>query len=66
MFLLNCGQFFISHFIEDKLDKMEIPEKLYLCKEVWTVDMGLLTDALKLKRKPIEKFYNEVLKNIYT
>jgi long-chain acyl-CoA synthetase len=54
-----------EHAKQNKLDKIEIPEKLYLCKEMWTVDMGLLTDALKLKRKPIEKFYEDILKKLY-
>lgn len=56
----------LLYFIIDKLDKIEIPERVYLCKEVWTSDMGLLTDSLKLKRRPIEKYYAEVLPKLYS
>jgi len=50
-----------DHAKQNKLEKFEIPQKIYLCKETWSADSGLLTDAMKLKRKPIETFYSEVL-----
>ncbi len=49
----------------DKLQKFELPAKVHLCAEVWTPAMGLLTEAYKLKRKPIEIKYKEVLDKLY-
>uniref|UniRef100_A0A915I6F4 long-chain-fatty-acid--CoA ligase n=1 Tax=Romanomermis culicivorax TaxID=13658 RepID=A0A915I6F4_ROMCU len=54
-----------DHGKKNLLEKFERPEKIHLCKEVWTVDSGLLTDAMKLKRKPLEQFYKEILKQLY-
>ncbi|VDO99882.1 unnamed protein product [Soboliphyme baturini] len=51
--------------VSNKLLKYEVPQKFYLCKEKWTAEMGLLTDALKLKRKAIENFYKDVLESLY-
>jgi long-chain acyl-CoA synthetase len=47
-----------------KLEKFEIPLKAHLCPEAWTPSMDLLTEALKLKRKPIEKKYRKVLDDL--
>lgn len=49
----------------DRLDKFERPEKIYLCKEIWSIDSGLLTDAMKLKRKPLAAFYRDVIDKLY-
>ncbi|CAJ0959555.1 unnamed protein product, partial [Mesorhabditis belari] len=46
-----------EHAIKNKLHKSEIPSAIHLCEEEWTPQSGLLTEALKLKRKPIEKKY---------
>jgi len=42
-----------------QLEKFEVPVKIHLCTEIWTAESGLLTEALKLKRKPIEDFYKK-------
>jgi len=48
------------------MQKFEIPRKIHLCAEIWTVDTGLLTDALKLKRRPLEQAYGDQLKQMYS
>lgn len=42
-----------------------MPKKLYLVAEQWTPQSGLLTEALKLKRKNIEKEYQEQIEEMY-
>lgn len=54
-----------AHGKRNKLEKAEIPAKIHLCHEVWTAAMGLLTEALKLKRKPIEGYYRPVIDSLY-
>ena len=39
-------------------------ENEQLC-QVWTPDSGLLTEALKLKRRPIAKKYEETIERLY-
>lgn len=48
-----------------KLEKFEIPERVMLCTEAWTPEMGLVTDAFKLKRKNIQKHYEADISRIY-
>ncbi|KAI6234042.1 AMP-binding domain-containing protein [Aphelenchoides fujianensis] len=48
-----------------KLHKNEVPELVVLCHEPWTPANGLLTEALKLKRKNIEKEYKEAIAKAY-
>jgi len=55
-----------EHSVKNKLEKFEVVGKVYLCEEIWSVHNGMLTEALKLKRKPIEKFYEEELKKLYS
>jgi long-chain acyl-CoA synthetase len=47
-----------------KLNRVEIPKKLILC-EPWTPASGFLTEALKLKRKNIEKAFEKEIKKAY-
>ena len=43
------------------LERFEMPQKVHLTPEPWTAESGLITDAFKLKRKPIqEKFQAEI------
>lgn len=48
-----------------KLIRTEVPQKVYLCNEPWTSHAGLLTEALKLKRKNIEKHYEKEIKHLF-
>ncbi|VDO49385.1 unnamed protein product [Brugia timori] len=41
--------------------KNELPRKIYLCDETWTAESGLLTEALKLKRRRIKEKYEKCL-----
>ena len=53
--------FCLSHGLE----RFEIPTKSKFVKEVWLPDSGLVTDSLKLKRREIEKFYENEIKTTY-
>ncbi|WKY14733.1 hypothetical protein Q1695_000339 [Nippostrongylus brasiliensis] len=48
-----------------KLQRVEIPKKIHLCPEPWTPASGLITEALKLKRKTIEKAFRKELDALY-
>jgi len=48
------------------LQRFEIPQKIHICHEEWTSEKGLLTDAMKLKRKNIQAYYETEIASIYT
>ena len=54
-----------SHGKKVKLEKFEIPGAATLCPELWTPESGLVTAAFKLKRKPIQDYYQKELKHMY-
>jgi len=47
------------------LEKFELPGAVTLCTELWTPESGLVTAAFKLKRKPIQEYYQKDLKRMY-
>lgn len=47
------------------LHKSEIPAQIKLCKEEWTPASGLVTAALKIRRKQIKDFYQEQINQMY-
>ena len=47
------------------LEKFETPGAITLCTELWTPESGLVTAAFKLKRKPIQDYYQKDLKRMY-
>ena len=53
--------------VNQTLKKVERVEKIIIMKEDWTVDNGLITPTLKVKRNSIEKihqeYYNSWFKN---
>jgi len=55
----------LKDFANGKLRKDELPKKLYLCHEPWTPASGLLTEALKLKRKAITTEYKDQINQFY-
>ncbi|KAF8354661.1 acs-17 [Pristionchus pacificus] len=52
-------------YIGSKLQRVEVPAKIHLCHDVWTPQSGLLTEALKLKRKAIETEFKKQLNAMY-
>jgi long-chain acyl-CoA synthetase len=48
-----------------KLQKFEIPGAVHLCLEQWTPDSGLVTAAFKLKRRPLQDFYQTEIDRMY-
>ena len=47
------------------LEKFEIPRAVGLLPDIWTPDTGLVTAALKLKRKQIQFKYQEIIDDLY-
>ena len=47
------------------LQKFEVPKKVSLCLDEWTPESGLVTAAMKLKRKELENYYFAEIKNMY-
>ena len=62
-----------SHILKDiqslgkkiGLHKSEIPARIKLCKEEWTPASGLVTAALKIRRKQIKDFYLKQINQMY-
>ncbi|KAJ0988213.1 hypothetical protein J5N97_006569 [Dioscorea zingiberensis] len=48
-----------------KLDKFEIPAKIMLLPDPWTVESGLVTAALKLKREQLKAKFKAELDKLY-
>ncbi|XGW35872.1 hypothetical protein V3C99_019229 [Haemonchus contortus] len=55
----------IQSHVNGKLQRVEIPKKILLCYEPWTPASGLVTEALKLKRKVIEKAFRNEIDQLY-
>lgn len=55
-----------SHGLANGLEKFEVPKKIHLVSELWTPDSGLVTAAMKLKRKEIEKRYSNQIIDMYS
>ena len=54
------------HAVKAGLHKSEIPRKIKLCSEEWTPDSGLVTAALKIRRKQIRDFYIRDIERMYS
>ena len=55
-----------NHGLSLGLEKFEIPKQIYLTTEPWTPDSGLVTAAMKLKRKEIENRYSAQISQMYS
>ena len=54
-----------SHGRTSKLEKFEIPGAVCLTSEEWSPDSGLVTAAMKLKRRPLQERYQKDLDRMY-
>ena len=54
-----------SHGRAMRLEKFEVPGALTICPELWTPDSDMVTAAFKLKRKPIQSFYQQDINRMY-
>ena len=55
----------VNHGRKFRLEKFEIPGALTLVNEIWLPDSGLVTAAFKLKRKPLQLFYQADINRMY-
>lgn len=55
---VNCGK-------TSKLQKGEMPSKIYVESMMWLPDTGLITDAFKLKRKALSEKYEAIVNQLY-
>ena len=56
----------LTHGLAMGLEKFEIPKQIALIHEQWTPDSGMVTAAMKLKRKEIETRYSSQIENMYS
>lgn len=54
-----------AHGRASGLMSAEIPRKIKLCCEQWTPDSGLVTAALKIRRKQLKDFYKKDIDAMY-
>ncbi len=47
------------------IERFEMPQRLKIVTDPWIPESGLVTDALKLKRKAIEQKYREDIDELY-
>ncbi|TRY80383.1 hypothetical protein TCAL_14529 [Tigriopus californicus] len=48
------------------LEKFEIPSALTLCPDPWTPESGLITAAFKLKRKVVQRQFQDRINQMYS
>jgi len=55
----------VNHGKSNRLEKFEIPGAVTVTNIEWTPDTGLTTAAMKLKRKPLQDYYQKDLDRMY-
>lgn len=53
----------IHQYYNSKVQEAEKIQKLYIDNHVWTIEEGLLTPTMKIKRSELQKFYREKIEN---
>jgi long-chain acyl-CoA synthetase len=53
----------IHQYYNSKVQDAEKIQQLYIDNHIWTIEEGLLTPTMKIKRSELKKFYREKLKN---
>lgn len=56
---------FDERALQVNLNRTERPLKILLVEDEWTPDSGLVTAALKIRRKNIESRYTEEINKLY-
>lgn len=51
--------------LKNGLKKAEIPTKIRILSDEWTIDNGMLTAAMKLKRSQIKARYNQLIEELF-
>lgn len=54
-----------DHATRSGLLRTEIPSEIKLCDEEWVPDTGLVTAALKIRRKQIQDYYQSDILSMY-
>jgi len=54
-----------SHGKQMRLEKFEVPGAVCLTSEEWGPESGLVTAAMKLKRRPLQERYQEDINRMY-
>jgi len=55
----------VKHGAQQRLVKFEVPQAVFLVSEPWTPESGLITAAMKLKRKSLEAAFASEIANMY-
>ena len=55
----------ITTYVSRRLENFEVPKGITLVSETWNPDSGLVTSAMKLKRKPIQNAYQHEINRMY-
>lgn len=56
----------LDHGLKSGLQRVEIPTEIKLCREEWIPDNGLVTSALKIRRKQIQEYYHQDIIRMYS
>ncbi|KAK8768262.1 hypothetical protein V5799_015271 [Amblyomma americanum] len=60
-----AGDLILAYARSSDLHKTEVPLKVKLCSEEWMPDSGLVTPTLKLRRRPLQTFYQRDIDALY-